>query len=841
MLNTAQKCSRKTDCNIRGIWLSCLTVMLAFGGVLVENSAAVGQEKIAIAQQAKDHAFGLGFQKTETGAAKRFDRTRTIKPVKEIKPDEGDRRQGKSFATRFLEVEVILNGQFTLADISALPRAPGSDLKVLHNPERVVVQLQARRVEALVGKGAKISVLKKFVLVEGVKEKTYKREGSGTPKAICSGPYCEGSNTADYPIPENNWTHSDICIACAPGNAVVACIDVHYEIIHTCVSDLDVDLTDENLGHEYRLWGQGGGCTENINQTERGITDFNGETVNQCWQLWAADWYQVDFGHIDSWWVKVYYEEISPPDNDDCSAAIPVTAGVSYEGSTVGATGIDESSCAPNDPLDVWHAYTPTSSALVTISLAGSSFDTTLAVFDACGGTELACNDDVLNEVLQSEITMAMAKGSAYLIRIAGYNEETGNYTIRVSSEPCLVPDAPSGSSPANGATDVPVDAVLSWDGGEASGAKIDESAATASKGTMIPKVIYGPDDRLDEYQVTNPNLLAVGDSTVVIVPKSELINNGNGTFSLPTETYSEWYLSADPLGTGNPLCTDEPYRDQQTADVSVLCSGFLVAPDIISTTGHCLNSCGELAFVFGFVMLDPVTPRVTIDESEIHYCSEVIHYQTGDADWALIRLDREVIGHNPLSVRTTGKIPDDERLLVIGHPVALPRKYAGGATTTVRHNTTWASFEANLDTYVGNSGAAVLSQHTLQVEGILGFGQEDWVAGAGCDRSNQCSDEGCPGWEEVTRANQFTPFFPWQKYDVYLDINDPPTKLICSDIDLPACTPSETLEPFATYYWRVVSRNSCGHAEGPVWSFTSSHGTTRKAMPWIPLLLLED
>lgn len=600
MLNTIQKCSRKTNCNIRVIWLSCLTLMLALGGVLVENSAAVGQEEIGIAQRAKAHALGLRFQT---------------------------------------------------------------------------------------------------------------------------------------------------------------------------------------------------------------------------------------------------YEEISPPDNDDCAAAIPVTDGVVYSASTVGATGIDESSCADNDPLDVWHSYIPTSSALVTISLAGSSFDTTLDVFDACGGTELACNDDddLLNGVLQSKITMAMAEGSTYLIRIAGFDEETGNYTLKVSSEPCLAPDTPTTSSPTNGANYVPVDAVLSWYGGEASGAKINQSAAAALKDTIRPKVIYGPDDRLDEYQITNPNLLAAGDSTVVIVPKSELINHGNGTFSLPTETYSEWYLSADPLGTGHPLCTDEPYRDQQTADVSVLCSGFLVAPDVISTTGHCLDTCGELAFVFGFVMLDAVTPRVTIDGSEIYYCSEVIQYQTGEADWALIRLDREVIGHNPLSVRTTGKIPDDENLLVIGHPVALPRKYAGGATTTVRDNTAWAFFEANLDTYVGNSGAAVLSQHTLQVEGILGFGQEDWVAGVGCDSSNQCSDEGCLGWEEVTRANQFTPFFPWQKYDVYLDINDPPTTLICSDIDLPACTPGETLEPFATYYWRVVSRNSCGHAEGPVWSFTTTHGATRKAMPWIPLLLLED
>ena len=234
-------------------------------------------------------------------------------------------------------------------------------------------------------------------------------------------------------------------------------------------------------------------------------------------------------------------------------------------------------------------------------------------------------------------------------------------------------------------------------------------------------------------------------------------------------------------------------------------------------------TTCGEMAFVFGFVMLDPVTPTLTIDESEIYYCSEVIQYQTGDSDWALIRLDREVTGHNPLSVRTTGKILDDEQLCVIGHPVGLPRKYAAGETTTVRDNTQWAFFQTNTDTYIGNSGSVVINANTYEVEGVLVYGQDDWVWGISCDSSNQCPDGGCPGWETVTRATQFTPFLSWQNYDVYLDTKNPPTQLIYSDLDVPTCVPNETLEPATTYYWQVVSRNSCGQTEGQVWSFTTA------------------
>jgi hypothetical protein len=64
----------------------------------------------------------------------------------------------------------------------------------------------------------------------------------------------------------------------------------------------------------------------------------------------------------------------------------------------------------------------------VTISLCGSSFDTTLAVFDSCGGIELACNDDYC--ALQSQLTIDLTAGQTYLIRVAGYNGQTGGYTL---------------------------------------------------------------------------------------------------------------------------------------------------------------------------------------------------------------------------------------------------------------------------------------------------------------------------------------------------------------------------------------------------------------------------
>jgi len=730
--------------------------------------------------------------------------------------------QGES-AGKFAEVEIALSDKLGIEHIRDLPMAPGSDLEVLDSAKRVRAQLPAGWVKALVENGADISVLRKFVLSEGSQDEGVTLDGGATILGSCSGPYQYGENGDNVPIPDapdlyncGGWVWSEIGIWNAPGGATVACVDVHYEIIHTYVGDLDVDLSDEDyLSYWYDLWENEGGGADNINETETGITTFNGKLVNQVWLLWAMDCGYLDSGHIDYWWIKVYYEEIPAPPNDDCNDAIAVTEEAPYSGSTVGATGDGQSSCGYHDTADVWHSYTPNNPGLVTISLSGSTFDTTLAVFDLCEGTELACNDDTCDG-LQSEITMNMADANTYLIRIAGYEGDAGDYTLTVTNSGCVLPPEPNNPSPANDVNNVSLQAMFSWNGGEA--------VVSASGGVITPEVIYGYDDRLDEYEVNDTNILAAGDSTVALVSLSELVDNNDGTFSLPAETYAEWYERVDPIETGNPLCSDEPFRDQPNP---ALCSGFLVAPDIIATAGHCAcpDYCTDMAVVFGFVMLDANTAVLTIDESQIYYCSEVIARQIGDPDWALIRLDREVVGHSPLPVRTAGVIGEAPELLVIGHPIGLARKYAGGAT--VRENTASGYFQANLDTYGGNSGSAVFNADTLEVEGILYGGNVDFVEDGSCDRSNVCPNTGCPYWEYVTRSTEFAALLGGQKYDVYFDSNNPPTELVCGDIDEPTCDPtpepSILLKPCMTYYWQVVSKNYCGETEGPIWSFTTT------------------
>lgn len=122
------------------------------------------------------------------------------------------------------------------------------------------------------------------------------------------------------------------------------------------------------------------------------------------------------------------------PLNDECVNATPVSEGI-HMGTSGGATGDSFASCGfGDDNKDVWFRYTATRTGTARIATCGSSFDTTLAVYDACGGNELACNDDEC--FLQSQVEISVTAGAQYLIRIAGVSGSAGAYTLTITNPP---------------------------------------------------------------------------------------------------------------------------------------------------------------------------------------------------------------------------------------------------------------------------------------------------------------------------------------------------------------------------------------------------------------------
>lgn len=270
------------------------------------------------------------------------------------------------------------------------------------------------------------------------------------------------------------------------------------------------------------------------------------------------------------------------------------------------------------------------------------------------------------------------------------------------------------------------------------------EHKKTQNPQAVKPSVIYGQDDRLDFYQVTSADWQKRALSTVALIQKNKLSAVANG-YKIQTSSY----------GKSQNLCSGEPFYDQVTA---AFCSGSLIAPDIIMTAGHCVRTdttCAGVRFVFNFAYKAMgITPDF-VSEDDVYSCQSLIHSEMDsgtDSDFALIRLDRPVVGRAALPIRQSGQIQEGDPLVVIGHPSGLATKISAGAN--VRSAVPSAYFIANLDTYGGNSGSAVFNEQTGLVEGILVRGETDFKYKNGCYVSNVCTNVGCRG-EDVTRVSE--------------------------------------------------------------------------------------
>ena len=156
--------------------------------------------------------------------------------------------------------------------------------------------------------------------------------------------------------------------------------------------------------------------------------------------------------------------------NDDCADAIAINEVTDFPFTTIGATaGGDNPGCGGNqDPIDIWFAYTATSSGIAQFDLCGSGFDTRLAIWDACGGSVLDCNDDdgPVCTGVNASIEMAVISGTTYYVQVGGYNSDIGNgdLTIQVIQYP--VNDDCAYATPINEVADLPFSTVAATQSG---------------------------------------------------------------------------------------------------------------------------------------------------------------------------------------------------------------------------------------------------------------------------------------------------------------------------------------------------------------------------------------
>jgi hypothetical protein len=139
------------------------------------------------------------------------------------------------------------------------------------------------------------------------------------------------------------------------------------------------------------------------------------------------------------------------PSNNACANAATLTLGVSQNGSTTLASNDGTATCGTSSASkDVWYNFTAPCTGTVGITTCGThdtggedaGMDTVLALYPACPGTtgnQILCNDDATGgtcsrnddgAIRDSALIFSAVAGQTFKVRVAGFNNTAGNFTI---------------------------------------------------------------------------------------------------------------------------------------------------------------------------------------------------------------------------------------------------------------------------------------------------------------------------------------------------------------------------------------------------------------------------
>jgi hypothetical protein len=275
-----------------------------------------------------------------------------------------------------------------------------------------------------------------------------------------------------------------------------------------------------------------------------------------------------------------------------------------------------------------------------------------------------------------------------------------------------------------------------------------DDSKEIAGEGVSPGPARSGARAREDDKAV-----LAVARSVAAIVRRSALKQVSSG-----------WVLHVDSLKKtekGTNLCTND--RDYGCPAAKIFGTGFLVEENVIATAGHVAymknGDYGDFldsAYVLFDYTWGPGNTAITdFTNDQVYEAKSVLarRYDTED-DWALIELDRAVVGRTKLECRAAGQVSGSARVYMIGHPSGLPQRLAPSAE--VFDTTVCSYFYAGLDSWPGNSGSPVFNAATNLVEGLLVRDILPYEECCGCATTARWKPQlGRPG-VDVVRTTEF-------------------------------------------------------------------------------------
>ena len=265
-----------------------------------------------------------------------------------------------------------------------------------------------------------------------------------------------------------------------------------------------------------------------------------------------------------------------------------------------------------------------------------------------------------------------------------------------------------------------------------------------ASFSQVTLAAVFGVDDRVAVSERSAAFPLAR--ATAVAVLSGLYESSGQDTIKILTDDFSGY------------ICPRE--RFSRDPSLSYACTGFLIAPDLIVTAGHCMVNVGEernetetycQAYAWLFDYYRPANGEVEINQipsKNLYRCKQVIYAINEEKqpgrDFAIVQLERPVLDRAPLELAPQSS-PLRGDLKMIGYPLGTPAKLAKGGRVLV-DDASKQQFTTTLDAFEGNSGSPVLNSRN-QVVGILVSGEpiDSFVKDEvnKCEIYNRCRENG--------------------------------------------------------------------------------------------------
>ncbi len=300
---------------------------------------------------------------------------------------------------------------------------------------------------------------------------------------------------------------------------------------------------------------------------------------------------------------------------------------------------------------------------------------------------------------------------------------------------------------------------------------------------------IFGADNR-QLVTETSP-VLPLARATAIAVMNSNVSINKSGNLDLAIARLTDF-------------CKDESLFDAPSLSYS--CSGFLIAPDLLVTAGHCVYAvntahhelkhetklaCEAFAWLFdyqGSHSSEAATKDLNPDR--LFRCKEIIYArQTESApflDYALIRLDRPALGRTPFKFAAS-RIVSGSALAMIGYPFGTPATYTDSGRVTL-NDAKRDSFLTSLDAVDGNSGGPVFNS-AHEIVGILIGGTPTASTytdpNLKCERINRCSENGavCKAFDSADVIKQLAGYqgvgSEVQRIQPIIDLIQPPVRSV--------------------------------------------------------------